>query len=267
MKKLRMLIFSTLALCTLLLAGNVFAYNSAYQHTDYNGSAMPTLDGKYTTDDEYSMGASLGFGTNAVFRDFWASSGNVFENFILETMDTTNDAGDFYEICYDSGADGGAQPNTDDFKIVVTGHGASATAQWYRGTGTGWTTTTGPTAAFFDFKESLATSPTSTTPHYMVEAKVDKQDTTAFGIVVLGMNFAMKLSYSDAATGGNGVQSWPPAASSDNPDTWGYVPYSMDPVPESLSLAVVLSLSTVAIVSGVILSRKRPKMANMMKLN
>ncbi len=263
MKKAQMFIFCTFCLCMLILAGNVSAYDAAYTHTDYTGSTMPTLDGKYTTADEYSSGASLGFGTNAVFRDFWATSGNVFENFILETMDTTNDAGDFYEICYDSNADGGAAPKTDDFKIVITGHGSSATVAWYRGTDTAWAATTGPTTAFFDFKESLDTSPTNSTPHYMVEVKVDKQDTTAFGITVLGMNFAMRISYSDAAAGGNGVQTWPPASTSNSPDGWGYVPYSMDAVPESLSLGVILSLSTIAIISGAVLLNKRPKTVNL----
>ncbi len=260
MKKITTIIVCLFAFSILALANSASAYNASYQQTDYTGTTMPTLDGRYTTSDEYSAGASLGFGTNAVFRDFWASSGNVFENFILETMDTTNDATDQYVICYDSTADGGTAPKTDDFKIVITGHGTSATAAWYRGTGSAWTAVTGPAAAAFDFKESLATSPTSSTPHYMVEVKIDKQSTDPFSITVLGMNFAMRLSYTDAAT--SNVQSWPPApASNDVPDGWGYVPYSMDPVPESLNVGVVLALSSAAVIAGVIIVRKPKALA------
>jgi hypothetical protein len=260
MKKITTIIVCLFALSILALANIVSASNTSYTQTDYNGSTMPTLDGRYTTSDEYSAGAALGFGTNAVFRDFWASSGNVFENLIFETMDTTNNAGDQYVICYDSNNDGGTAPQTDDFKIVITGHGTSATAAWYRGTGSAWTAVTGPAASAFDFKESLATSPTSSTPHYMVEAKIDKQDTAAFGITVLGMNFAMKLNYTDAGTSTS--QSWPPApASNDVPNSWGYVPYSMDPVPESLNVGVVLALSSVAVIAGVIIVRKPKALA------
>jgi hypothetical protein len=260
MKKLIGLFVCIFTLSLLLFAGNATAYNSAFTHTDYMGSAMPTLDGKYTTPAEYSAGASLGFGTDGVFRDIWASSGNVFENFILETMDTTNDPTDSYTICYDSNADGGSTPKIDDFKIVITGHGASATVAWFKGTGTAWATAATPGAAIFDFKESLATSPTSSTPHYMVEAKVDKQDTTAFGAVIIGMNFAMRIAYYDASTGT--TQAWPPApATADNPDSWGYVPYSMEAVPESLTLGLVLALSSFAVVAGAVLVRKPKALA------
>jgi hypothetical protein len=239
----------------LALAGNAAAYNTAFQQTDYMGSTAPTLDGKYTSPTEYSAGASLGFGTNAVFRDLWVSSGSVFENFIFETMDTTNDPTDTYTICYDGNADGGSTPKTDDFKIVITGHGSTATIAWFKGTGTAWAAAATPSAAISDFKESLATSPTSSTPHYMVEMKVDKQDTTAFGATIIGMNFAMRLAYTDAST--STTQAWPTApATADNPESWGYVPYSMDAVPESLTLGLVLALSSVAVVAGVVLIKK-----------
>jgi hypothetical protein len=249
MKKTRITIFCIVALLALSMAGSVAAYNAVYTHTDYMGSTSPTIDGKYTSADEYSAGASHGFGTNGVFRDTWTIPGNVMENMIVETMDTTNDASDNYIICYDSTADGGNTPKTDDFMIKVIGHGSSATCQWYRGSGTAWTAVSGPTSAFFEWKESLATSPTSSTPHYMVELRVDKQDTTAFGITVLGMNFAMSVAYNDTHTGG-GVQAWPPTAVATNPDTWGYVPYSMDPVPESIGIGVIIALSSVAVIAG-----------------
>lgn len=260
MKKIVAILFCIFTFSTLALAGNAAAVNPAFTQTDYMGSTMPTLDGQYTSPTEYSAGASLGFGTSGVFRDIWVSSGSVYENFILETMDTTNDPTDSYTICYDSTADGGSAPKTNDYKIVITGHGASATVAWYKGTGTAWATAATPAAAIFDFKESLATSPTSSTPHYMVEAKVDKQDITAFGSVIIDMTFAMRIAYYDASTGT--TQAWPPApATADNPDGWGNVPYSMEAVPESLTLGLVLALSSVAIVAGVVLIKKPKTLA------
>jgi hypothetical protein len=106
----------------------------------------------------------------------------------------------------------------------------------------------------------LSTSPTSNVPHYMVEFRIEKQDTTAFGQVVLGMNFAMCVSYNNTGTGG-GVQTWPPSANINNPNTWGYVPYSMSasdtPVPETVTVSMVLALSTVAVLAGSICLRKK----------
>jgi hypothetical protein len=253
-----------LSIFMLTLAGNASAYNSSYTHYDYNSTTIPTIDGQYTGGaTEYAAGASVGFGTDAVYRDVWGTSGNVQEFMILETMDTTNNATDSYTICYDSTADGGTSPKTDDFKIVITGHGTSAAATWYRGTGTAWAPTSGPASTYFEFKESLATSPTSAVPHYMVEVRVDKQDTTAFGIVVLGMNFAMRVAYNDTHASLAGVvQSWPPAPSTDtNTDTWGYVPYSSEAVPENFSVIIAVTLSSIAVVAGSVLMRKHSKQA------
>jgi hypothetical protein len=255
MKKIVAIFVCIFTLGIIACAGSAAAYNAAFTQTDYMGSTMPTLDGKYTTLSEYSASAALGFGTNAVFRDYWIYSTSVYENFIFETMDTTNDPTDAYTICYDSTPDGGSAPKTDDFKIVITGHGSSATVAWFRGTGTGWTAAATPATAAFEFKESIGTSPTSSTPHYMVEVKIDKQDSTAFGIAVIGQQFGMRLAYTDAST--STTQAWPPApATADNPDSWGYVPYSMDAVPESLTLGLVLALSSVAVVAGVVLIKK-----------
>jgi hypothetical protein len=259
-------IIATLCLLLMLaiaLAGKAAAYNASYTHTDYSGTTAPTIDGQYTTSTEYSAAASIGFGTDAVYRAFWVTVTNVQEFMIVETMDTTNDAGDYYVICYDSAADGGTTPNTDDFKIVITGHGTSATQQWFRGTGTGWSSVTPPATAVFNFKESLATSPTSTTPHYMVEMTVDKQETATFGISIIGINYAMRVSYNDTHTGTGTVQAWPPSPATDDiPDGWGYMPADLSgSVPESFSIIIIVALSSIAIVAGSVLLRKHTKIA------
>lgn len=264
MKKSKIATLCILSLLAIAFAAKAAAYDPSFTHTDYQGTTAPTIDGQYTTGTEYSEAAAIGFGTDAVYRAFWVIVTNVQEFMIIETMDTTNDASDYYVICYDSAADGLTAPQTDDFKIVITGHGTSATQQWYQGTGTGWSSVAAPATAVFDFKESLATSPTSTTPHYMVEMTVDKQDTATFGISIIGMNYAMRVSYNDTHTGSGTVQAWPPSpATDDNPDSWGYMPADISggTVPEGFSIGIIVVLSSIAIVTGSVLLRKHAKTA------
>ena len=49
---------------------------------------------------------------------------HAYENQLIETSDATDDTGDYWEICFDGSADGGAAPQADDFKVVIAGHGA-----------------------------------------------------------------------------------------------------------------------------------------------
>ena len=111
-------------------------------------TSVPTIDGQYAADADWIESGSQAFGANGNFRDEWTMTPN-YVALMVETADATNNAGDYWVICYDSTAaggatepNGGAAPQTDDYKVVVTGHGASATVQWYRGTGTGWTPVT-----------------------------------------------------------------------------------------------------------------------------
>jgi hypothetical protein len=267
LKKSKIATLCILSLLAIAFAGKAAAYNSSFTHTDYQGTNAPTIDGQYTGGSaEYSAAAAVGFGTDAVYRAFWVIVTNVQEFMIIETMDTTNDPNDYYVICYDSAADGTGQnpPQTDDFKIVITGHGTSATQQWYRGTGTTWSSVAAPATAVFNFKESLATSPTSTTPHYMVEMTVDKQDTATFGISIIGINYAMRVSYNDTNTGSGTVQAWPPSPATDDiPDGWGYMPADISggTVPEGFSIVIIVALSSIAIVTGSVLLRKHAKTA------
>jgi len=100
-------------------------------------------------------------------------STSVFENILVETSDATDDAGDYFEICFDGTPNSGTAPQTDDFRVVITGHGATATIQWYVGTGTAWATTT----ASVTWAQSLSTSPKISAPHYILEMQIDKQGT------------------------------------------------------------------------------------------
>jgi hypothetical protein len=265
MKKIGIATFCMLSLFALSLIGFAGAYNATYTHTNYLSSTTPTIDGTYDQGADWLESGTQTFGTNGIFRDEWVMTPTT-ANLLIETTDGTNDAGDHWVVCFDStdagGAtepDGGAAPQTNDFKVVVTGHDASATVQWFRGTGTAWAAAATPSAAIVKMAQSLAPyTPKIGTPHYVLEMSIDKTDTTAFGIVIMGYNWAQYVSYYDAHAGGNGLQSWPPASatpagSPDVPNSWGYIVYAFaangtPDLPEGLTIGVMLALSSAAVI-------------------
>jgi hypothetical protein len=256
---------SMLSLFILTLVGSIEAYDAGFTQTDYNAIVTPTIDGQYAIGDEWGGSLATTFGTNGIFRNEWLMATNVYENLLIETADATNDAEDYWEICYDGNAGGGATPQTDDYRIVVTGHGATATVTWYQGTGTGWNAITTPPATSFTQAQSLSSSPRISEPHYILEMTVWKNSAELGGTFIIDQYFAMRVAYYDAHADGNGLQAWPPApATRDAPDGWGYVTYvygEQNPnpdVPEGFGVGVVLTSSSVAIVAGAVLLRKRP---------
>jgi hypothetical protein len=273
MKKMGIAIFCVLSLFVLSLVGNARAYNAAYTHTLYAASNPPTIDGTYAQGDEWVASGTQTFGTNGIFRDQWTMSPNL-ACLLIETADGTNDAGDYWVVCYDSTEtgtttepDGGPKPTAFDYKLVVTGHGATAAVQWYKGTGTGWTSAGSATGGLTQAQTLSPYTPKIGTPHYVLELAIDKAD-TSLGSVPMGYNWANYIAYYDAHDGGYGLQQWPPApASADVPDSWGYITYDMaanptPDVPESISIIAMLAVSSVA-VAGVVLLRKRQRIANL----
>jgi len=269
-----MAIFCVLLLFALAFVGTVAAPNAAFTHTTYLSETEPTIDGTYAEGADWVASAPETFGTNGIFRDEWTMGEPVKANLLIETADATNDAGDYWVVCFDStedgGAtepDGGAAPKTNDYKFVVTGHGATATVEWFKGTGTGWTTIATPSEAIFAQAQSLTPyTPKIGTPHYVLEFAIDKTD-TSLGTVIMGYNWGQYIAYYDAHDGGDGLQTWPPApASADVPDSWGYIVYEfaanpLPDIPEGIGIVALLVASSVA-ASGVVLLRKRQRIAN-----
>jgi hypothetical protein len=267
LKRIQIAIICLLSVLVMALAGTAVAYNSSFTATCYAQDPAPTINGQYTA-SEWAAGATTAFGTNGVFRTCWTMSPTTYASVLIETWDTTNDAGDYFEITFDSTAaggttepNGGTAPQTDDFKIVVTGHDTPA-LQFYKGTGTAWTAIPTPAAftdaAVFQQAQSLSASPMYATPHYIWEMHIDKVNTAGLGMAMMGYNWAQYVAYYDAHAGGYGLQSWPPSPAADtNPNSWGYVPYSMDAAPEGFSFGILLALSSVAVVAGAVLLRKR----------
>jgi hypothetical protein len=278
MKKTRIAIIGMLTIFVLAIAGTASAaLNTGTTMTCYAGVAL-TVNGQYTYGEEWGSSTFKALGSGGgTTRTQWCMSPAVYAMFLIETPDTTNNAGDYFEICFDSttaGADtapnGGTAPQIDDFKLVVTGH-TTPTVQWYKGTGTAWATIATPTAfadaAVFSQAQSLSTSPKISAAHYIWEMQIDKTS-TALGISPMGYNWNQYIAYYDAAVGGAGLVSWPPAATDTNPDSWGGITYDMaanptPDVPESFGFIAVALLSCFAVVIGTVLVRKRSKILNL----
>jgi hypothetical protein len=270
MKKTGIVIFCMLSLFALALAGSVSAYNAAYTHIMYQSSAVPVIDGTYIVDADWIASGREDFGDGAAFHDQWVMSPNIY-CLIVEVTDNTDDADDKLTICFDGTSaggetepDGGATPTQYDKKLEVTGHGGSATIQWFVGDGSGWVAATA-SAELMDLAQSLTTTPTIEAEHYCYEMNIDFHGDTSLGSPLVGYSWAQFVSYYDEDTGE--TQQWPPAdadpaGSPDVPDSWGVIQYSTDAnpdttIPESIGFVVMLGVSSVAVAGTLILHKRR----------
>jgi hypothetical protein len=283
MKKICVVVFFMLSLFALSLVGTAAAGNPDFTHIAYQSAeSQPTIDGMYAPGPEWLPSGTQTFGTNGIFRDMWiypdGFGGTGYVYLLIETGDTTDNAGDSWTMCFDSAdtmgddPDGGPSPQTNDYKIVVTGHGASQTIQWFKGNGTGWNPIATPPTSFAQMNQSCTVSPKIGVPHWILECKFDKTDATTLGTSLVSYLWNFYCAYNDTEPGGYGLQSWPPASatppgSPNVPDSWGTVTYEMNEnptpdIPENISIAVMLAVSSVA-VAGVVLLRKRQRIANL----
>ncbi len=258
--------FCMLALCflsCLIVVVPAHAQGSGGTHIDYETSNAPTIDGHWTSGSEWTDGKRENVGSNAIFYDEWSYVSTVNENIIIETMDNTNDPGDYFQICFDGTNNLGSAPQTDDFMINITGH---TTCTWYQGTGSTWAAIATPGSSDFAWSQSLGTSPVYTAQHYMLELTVNKQ-----GFAALGMQFNMRIAVYDAHTGGYGLQAYPAGSTANNPSGWEYIDYSSSanssqdplPIPESMNIAIIMVLSVVAVTAGSVIFSKKSKTANL----
>ncbi|MGF3521561.1 MAG: hypothetical protein ACQXXJ_00500 [Candidatus Bathyarchaeia archaeon] len=157
------------------------AAEPGYSHMVYSQQTAVTIDGKWTTNTEWVDGLQTSITANAVFRDKWNLVSFdpivVTQTILIEFLsDTTNDSQDYWQICFDGGTDGptgGSAPQTDDVRLDIVGHN---TVTWYRGTGTGWSPMTNSPDSQFQWKDSISASPTSSTPHWILELIINKQN-------------------------------------------------------------------------------------------
>lgn len=258
MKRAFTALFSILMLCTLLLATVITAKagNPAYSIIEYPSITTATVDGKWTAADEWTdtpgtdmLGNATGkFGYN--IQDFT----NLGLEWIVEIFtDNTNDTGDYWEICFDDGNDGGTTPDIDDFMIKIVGH---TTLEVYKGTGSGWSQVT-PAAGELTWNNTISTSPWNSTAHWILEL-VDSSKTAGNVQIPTAPPTGMRVAAYDAST--NTLAAWAPNSSANVPNEWGVISgYSTDPIPEGFSLSVIVLLSSAVVVIGFYFARKRPK--------
>ena len=255
MKRALSVAFSILMLCSLLLlitVGTIKASEPGYTRIEYPHIVEPTIDGTWTSPDEWTDGEQTDISENVTFRSTLTRTLLIFvtSQFIIEILnDNTNDTGDYWQIIFDGLSDGGSAPQADDFRIEVVGH---TNPTVYRGTGTGWTEIT-PEAGEVIFAESISASPTSSTPHWIAEFSIDK---TAGVILTSGAAHGLRVAVYDESNSAAGVQAWPPT-DRDVPEGWGINTYSEEEIPEGLSFGAVVLLSSVAVIGATFVFRKR----------
>jgi hypothetical protein len=268
MKRVLFAAFCILALCSLLVmaAGTVEAYQAGYEITDYQLITTPTLDGQWTSSDEWTDTdeGQLEGDLNASFRLKFEGGafmeGSVPQYYIIEIFDdVTEDAGDYWQICYtyattlNGAATGGTAPHTECLKFEYVGHDDSPSGLTiYNGDGSGWVqndTYTWPDHV--EVVSSLSSSPLDSNPHVIYEIKIEHL------YFAIQPEFWIYVAVHDDSNG-SAVQSWPPG-SSDVPDDWGLMTASNDPIPEALTVVTVILLSSVAVAVSFYCLRRRPK--------
>ena len=263
MKKEILIALGVIAVCSLFLVGIVSAAKAGYGFGMFQGADITAWDGAVSGtewDDSFKDWLYDGWTkTTSLFRCKWGMTPAICENWLMEFLgDTTNDAGDWWEICADATASGGATPQADDFKVNWSA--AQGTKVW-QGTGSTWTAFTAATvgsAGDVYAGTSISASPASATPHRIVEIYLNK-GVTGGGVLAMGLSLNERLAIYNAATGQTVM--WPPYSSADNPDTYGAgtTDIAGGTIPEGLTIGVMMLLSSVAVVVSVRYFRKQPK--------
>jgi hypothetical protein len=260
-KKSVLAAFAILALCSLLMT-NIVAVkadpDSGYTRTDWPTQRLPTIDGEWTTTDEWTDTEFTTIDSEAAFGSTWDSAdAGVYTRWLIEVFnDTTDDPADYVEMCLDNANSGGADLGGAGtyYRIYITGDG---TLTLYQGSGSGWSEIT-PSAdpADITFATTISASENVTTAHRIWEIDILK----SAGTGLLSIEWGVRVALYDDDTGTTLV--WPPDAERDVPDDWATNGYSTTAwVPEGFSIAIVVLLSSAAVAACLIL-RKHPKMAS-----
>lgn len=258
MKRVLSIAVSMLLLCSLVLIVNVrttTASEPGYEIAEAYDTATVTVDGTWSSgewDDawiEYldPYDARFAYKMNTDQSTYYLMS------WLIEFPDNTTDAGDVWQIIIDGNADGGSAPQSDDNKIEIEGH---TTLKVYVGNGTGWDDLSTSAVTWADSLTTTSSWFPYNTTHYVVEVQANKGVLGSWGAdpPPEGLRVAMY----DASNASQGWIAWPPT-DPDVPDSWGLIATYTDVIPESFSIAVVVLLSSVAVVVSFYFLRKRPK--------
>ena len=245
-----------LLLCSLILM-NVVTTNASepgYTVSEYYGGTAVTVDGKNGAGEWLDV-TTQRIGPAAIFEYKMDSSAGPYSmTWLVEFSDSTNNAGDIWQLCIDGSNDGGTAPNSNDYKFEIVGH---TTLSVYVGSGTVWTAS----SATVSWKDSLATSVHDPANHYILEIQFDKAQ---FGWGANPPPHGLRIAMYDASNAAQGWVAWPPEAiSKDNPSRWGAIPdYFAAPAPEGLTIGIMVLVSSVALLSASYYLRKRSRTIN-----
>jgi hypothetical protein len=222
------------------------------ERISWSTQVMPTIDGVWTSEDEWTDGEITPIGEDVAFRSTWDMAEDVMTRWVVEFFsDTTDDPEDYWEFCTDGDQSGGSAPQAGDFKFVITGH---TDLVWYEGDGTGWTEVS-LDASEIEWANSLSDSPTNSTAHWILEFQIPKNS----GTVLLSIMWNLRVGVYDASNSEAGVLAWPQGSDADVPAGWGIENYTMEAIPEGLSFGVLVLLSSVAVIVATVVLRKRSK--------
>jgi hypothetical protein len=263
MKKMILAILAVIIICSACFVAIVSAAKAGYGFSMFQGADV-TIDGAVSPatewDDSFKDWLYNGWTMGpSFFRCKWGMTPAICENWLMEFLgDTTNDAGDWWEICVDTTATGGATPQAAEFKVNWS---AAQGVKIWQGTGSTWTAFTAAvvgSAGDVFAATSIAASPASATPHRIVEIYLNK-GVSGGGVLAMGLSCNERLAIYDAATGLTVM--WPPYSSADVPDTYGAgtTDIAGGTIPEGLTIGVMLALSSVAVVVSSRYFRKQPK--------
>ncbi len=238
----------------LMKTGTVNAYQTGYEVIDYQVTTIPTMDGNWTTAEEWTDTdvKQLDGDLNATFRlkYFMAPDFSyVNQYYLIEFFDdTTDNATDYVQICYAAATSlfgtpiGGTTPQTDCFRWDYVGHNATGFT-FYKGDGQVWVEETTALGTAVIINNTLGTSPMSDTPHWIVEVMIEHMGYN------INPEFWIRIAAYDANNDTAGVQAWPDS-SVDVPDDWGLMTSAQQPIPEGLTVGVMVLLSSVSVLVG-----------------
>ena len=200
------------------------ASNSSYSLIEYQCVSLATIDGSWTTSDEWIDGPRIAISDNASFTYNFDMTSYAMEWLIEFFSDNTTDSGDYWQICLDADNSGGAAPQIGDFKIEIQGH---TTLRLYEGNGTNWTEVS-PDQGELTWVNSIGTSPWNSQPHWILE--LSDSSKRAGTIQTLVPPNGMRVATYDASS--SELTAWAPNSNADVPDQWGLIStYSASPFP------------------------------------
>jgi hypothetical protein len=257
-----------LIICLVSLVGVIQAQNFEYQVEDYEASIIPTIDGVWTTPDEWSDAEEyqLGGSLDVIFRLKKVTNGlSQLQTlyFLIEFFnDTTNDSNDYTRIGLVSAdtpggvPEGGEEPDENSMYFEYKGHDVSQFT-YYRGTGLDWiqnsTYTWGTDILVVD---SFDTSPLSDQPHLIVEWRISAP---AFDI---NPDLLLRVGAYDSTDGIlYHAQIWPLNAHIMIPDQWGVVVMHNESIPE-ISIWTALLMFLVAPIIIILAKKSQEKQGN-----